>query len=164
MIECWNDIAAQMRDGTPGKHDWSGSPAAATAVVDEAEIEMEESNTPAQDGSVGLERSIEYVQALLRQYVGVLDGTELAAAATDHVNHQIATLRGLVKYGTFKTYSLWWRSPEFDKSAYVDDDVMKGELASIKDLTLEAKINRKTGELDTHLAGWAKKVTTSSAA
>jgi hypothetical protein len=155
MIDYWNDIAAQMRDGTPGKHDWSGSPdTAATAAADDTE---EEPATPAQDGSVGLERAIEHIQTMLHFYLEVLDGTGLAADATDHVNTQIATLRGLVKDGAFTTYSVWWRSPEFDKYAYEDDDPMKEEIGSIKDLTVEAKIDRTTGELDTHLAGWAKK-------
>jgi hypothetical protein len=157
MIEYWNDIAGQIRDGTPGRYNWSGTPDTSTASTsaDSAVSGNEESDTPAQDGSVNLERGIEYVHTLLKLYVEILDGTPLAAKATDHVNKQIDTLRGLVKDGTFKTYSLWWRSPEFADTAWVDDDPMKEQLASIKDLTLEAKIDRKTGELDTHLAGWA---------
>jgi hypothetical protein len=158
MIEYWNDIAGQIRDGTPGKYNWSGTPdtSSTTAAVDSADaVYNEEPDKPAQDGSVGLESGIEYVRVLLNAYVEVLAGTPLAAAATDHVNKQIETLRGLVKDGTFTTYSLWWRSPELHKFAYEDDDPSKEQLASIKDLTLEAKIDRKTGVLETHLAGWA---------
>ncbi|HEV8297568.1 MAG TPA: hypothetical protein VGQ20_09730 [Acidimicrobiales bacterium] len=150
LIEFWNDIARQIRDGTPGKYNWSGEPT--TAAADE----VEEPEPVAQDGSVRLEDRIEYVRVMLQAYVEVIVGTEIAQPAIEHVAKQIDVLRGLVKDGTFKTYSHWWRSAEYAGFAHEDGDPTKEEIASIRDLTLEAKIDRSDGALDTHLAGWAK--------
>jgi len=36
-----------------------------------------------------------------------------------------------------------------------DEDDSNEQIAFVRDLTLEAKIDRGTGSLDTHLAGWA---------
>jgi hypothetical protein len=156
LIEYWNDIAAQIRDGTPGKYNWSGTPDITTTAAGPVDsVDDEEPEKPAQDGSVGLERAIEYIRTLLTAYVEVIAFTELAQPTIEHVNKQVEVLRGLVKDGTFTTYNHWWRSAEFQQFAYEEGDPSKGEIASIKDLTVEAKIDRKTGELDTHLAGWA---------
>ena len=45
-------------------------------------------------------------------------------------------------------------SASYSEVLYDEDDRTE-ELAFVRDLTLEAKIDRATGELDTHLAGGA---------
>jgi hypothetical protein len=148
FVEYWNDIAAQIRDGQGGKYNWS-------AAADAAVVADEEPVTTGQDGSVGLEDRIDYIKTMLEGYVNVLVYTTLAPPTIEHVVKQIEVLRGLVKDRTFTTYDHWWRSAELDLHEYEDDDPTKGETASVKALTVEAKIDRATGVLDTHLAGWA---------
>jgi hypothetical protein len=150
LIEYWKDIAAQIDSGRPGRYDWSG--AATSAAADAAE--SEEIEMPLQDGSVQLDSGIRNVMLLTENYVDAVAATPLAAKAAMHVAKQIETLRGLVQDGTFQTYDHWWRSPSYSEVLY-DEDGKSEEHAFVRDLTLEAKIDRTTGILDLHVAGWA---------
>jgi hypothetical protein len=158
-IEYWNDIAEQI-DGRPGKYDWShGSIVATIPTVEEqqaaAEAEQQEIDIPVQDGSLQFEEQVGRVRMLMDLYADAVAATPLAAKLIDHTWKQVDALRGLVRDGTFATYSHWWRSAAYSEVLYDEDD--RGEeLAYVRDLTLEAKIDRDTGVLDTHLSGWAK--------
>jgi len=153
-IEYWNDIAAQIDSGHPGKYDWSSEPAAA------ATVEAEETEKPAQDGSVQLDDRISYVLMQMELYAEAVAATTLGAKVAIHTAHQIEALRGLVRDGTFATYDHWWRSPSYSEVLYDQDS--NEEVAFVRDLTLEAKIDRTTGVLDLHLAGWATDFKTST--
>ena len=107
---------------------------------------------PIQDGSVYLESRIEGVIVVMEAFADAVSarpplGVELAV----HTAKQIEALRALVKDGTFQTYDHWWRSPSYSKTIYDKNE----EIAFVRDLTLEAKIDRSDGSLDLHLAGWA---------
>ena len=78
----------------------------------------------------------------------------LAAKLIEHTWQQVEKLRGLVTDGTFQTYDHWWRSSSYSEAIYDEDD-RNEQLAFVRDITLEAKIDRTTGVLDIHLAGWA---------
>jgi hypothetical protein len=149
LVEYWKDIAAQI-SGEPGRHNWAG----ATPMSEPGEIEMEPIERPAQDGSVQLEDRIHYVHELMRAFAEAVGSTPLGPKVLTHTTNQIETLRGLVRDGTFSTYDHWWRSLSFGEVIYDPED-RNEELAFVRDLTLEAKIDRTTGVLDTHLAGWA---------
>ena len=150
FIEYWNDIANQIDTGNPGRYDWSNAAAQPDASSDEAEeIEM-----PVQDGSVRLEERVAYVHEQLRPYVDAVAATPLAAKLVDHIWQQVEKLRGLVTDGTFQTYDHWWRSTSYGEAIYDEDD-HNVQLAFVRDMTLEAKIDRTTGVLDLHVAGWA---------
>ena len=157
-IEYWKDIAEQI-DGRPGRYDWShGSivstiPAAEQSQT-ETDVEQEEIDMPVQDGSLRFEERIGNVRMLMDLYAEAVAATPLAAKLIDHTWKQVDALRGLVGDGTFAAYSHWWRSASFSEVLYDDDDRTE-ELAFVRDLTLEARIDRTTGVLDTHLAGWA---------
>ena len=90
----------------------------------------------------------------VRAYVDAVAATPLAAKLIEHTWQQVEKLRGLVHDGTFQTYDHWWRSASYSEVIYDEDD-RNEELAFVRDLTLEAKIDRTTGILDLHLAGWA---------
>jgi hypothetical protein len=162
-IEYWKDIAEQI-DGRPGRYDWShGSVVAtipATAGTQAADTapdtgtEDEEIEMPLQDGSVKFEEQVGYVRTMMDFYAEAVAATPLAAKLIDHTWKQVEALRGLVKDGTFNGYDHWWRSSTYSETIYDEDDRTE-ELAFVRDLTLEAKIDRTTGVLDTHLAGWA---------
>jgi hypothetical protein len=147
-IDYWNDIAAQI-DGKPGRYDWSSATVADPSLSGAEEIEM-----PAQDGSVQLEDRIQYVLMHMELYANAVAATTLGPKVSIHTVKQIEALRALVRDGTFQTYDHWWRSPSFSEVLYDEED-RNEELAFVRDLTLEAKIERATGVLDTHLAGWA---------
>jgi hypothetical protein len=149
LVEYWKDIAAQI-SGEPGRHNWSG----ATPATDPDEIEMEPMERPAQDGSVQLDDRIKYVHILMENYANAVGATTLGPKVLTHTTTQIDALRGLVRDGTFTSYDHWWRSPSFSEVLYDENDAHE-ELAFVRDLTLEAKIDRTTGVLDLHLAGWA---------
>ena len=143
-VEYWKDIANQI-NGEQGTYDWSKA-----EVPDVYEpIEM-----PAQDGSVRLDQNIEYVKLLMGNYAQAVGATPLGPKVIDHTMKQIEALRGLVNDGTFQTYDHWWRSASFSDAIYDEEDKNE-QIAFVRDLTLEAKIDRSTGELDLHLAGWA---------
>ena len=147
-IDYWNDIAAQI-DGKPGRYDWSSA-----TVVDPSEPGADEIEMPAQDGSVQLEDRISYVIILTENYADAVASTTLGAKVAIHAAKQIETLRGLVRDGTFQTYDHWWRSPSYSEVLYDEED-RNEEVAFVRDLTLEAKIDRTTGVLDLQLTGWA---------
>ena len=149
LVEYWKDIAAQI-SGEPGRHNWSG----ATPISDSDENEAEEIEMPAQDGSVQLEDRIQYVLMHMELYANAVAATTLGPKVSVHTVKQIDALRALVRDGTFQTYEHWWRSPSFSEVLYDEED-RNEEVAFVRDLTLEAKIDRATGVLDTHLAGWA---------
>lgn len=156
FIEYWNDIAAQI-DGRSGRYNWSNPTAsAASASTADAESggEQEEIEMPVQDGSVQFEERIGNVRLLMDLYAEAVAATPLAAKLIDHTWKQVDALRGLVRDGTFGAYDHWWRSSSYSEVVYDEDDRTE-ELAFVRDLTLEAKIDRTTGVLDTHLAGWA---------
>ena len=161
-IEYWNDIAEQI-DGRPGKYDWSHGSIVATipavqhpqADAADSGAEQEEIDIPVQDGSLRFEEQVGRVRLLMDLYAEAVAATPLAAKLIDHTWKQVDALRGLVRDGTFATYSHWWRSAAYSEVLYDEDD--RGEeLAFVRDLTLEAKIDRNSGELNTHLSGWAK--------
>jgi hypothetical protein len=170
-IEYWNDIAEQI-DGRPGRYDWSHGSIVGAAPSGEAMVagtvagtgdsqdeggagaEPEEIEMPLQDGSVRLEQQVEYVRTMMSAYADAVASTPLAAKLIDHTWKQVEALRALVKDGTFNTYDHWWRSASYSETIYDEDDRTE-ELAFVRDLTLEAKIDRTTGVLETHLSGWA---------
>jgi hypothetical protein len=158
-IEYWNDIAEQI-DGRPGRYDWShGSIVATIPTAEEQQAanqaEQQEIDIPVQDGSLRFDEQVGRVRLLMDLYAEAVAATPLAAKLIDHTWKQVDALRGLVRDGTFATYSHWWRSAAYSEVLYDEDD--RGEeLAFVRDLTLEAKIDRDSGELDTHLSGWAK--------
>ena len=159
-IEYWKDIAEQI-DGRPGRYDWShGSlvatiPSAAEQQAQAAtEVEQEEIEMPVQDGSVGFEQEVGRVRVLMDAYAEAVAATSLAAKVIDHTWKQVEALRALVKDGTFNTYDHWWRSASYSETIYDKEDRTE-ELAFVRDLTLEAKIDRTTGVLETHLSGFA---------
>lgn len=165
LIENWKDIASQIDSGRPGRYDWSNStqPEAsssvtATAVAHEhaqqEQPEEDEIEMAPQDGSVRFEERVGNVRMLMDLYAEAVASTPLAAELTSHTWTQVDALRGLVRDGTFQTYDHWWRSASYSKVIYDEDDRTE-ELAFVRDLTLEAKIDRSTGVLDVHLAGWA---------
>jgi hypothetical protein len=151
FIEYWNDIADQINTGNPGRYDWSNAAAQPDASSD---LEAEETEMPVQDGSVRFEERVASVHEHLRPYVDAVAATPLAAKLIEHTWQQVETLRGLVSDGTFQTYDHWWRSSSYSEAIYDEDD-RNEQLAFVRDLTLEAKIDRTTGMLDLHLAGWA---------
>jgi hypothetical protein len=158
FIEYWNDIAEQI-DGRPGRYDWShGSIVSTTPATQQAQAdtgaEQEEIEMPVQDGSVRFEERVGNVRMLMDLYAEAVAATPLAAKLIDHTWKQVDALRALVHDGTFGTYDHWWRSSSYSEVLYDEDDRTE-ELAFVRDLTLEAKIDRTTGVLDTHLAGWA---------
>jgi hypothetical protein len=159
-IEYWKDIAEQI-DGRPGRYDWSHGSVVATiptttapTAQDDPGADQEEIEIPVQDGSLQLEERVGNVRMLMELYAEAVAATPLAAKLIDHTWKQVDALRGLVRDGTFVTYDHWWRSTSYSQVLYDDDDRTE-ELAFVRDLTLEAKIDRTTGVLDTHLAGWA---------
>ena len=151
-IEYWKDIAEQI-DGRPGRYDWShgsvvGADSSGDAAIsgsgdsqDDAGAEQEEIEMPLQDGSVRLEQQIEYVRTMMGFYAEAVASTPLAAKLIDHTWKQVEALRTLVKDGTFSTYDHWWRSASYSETIYDEDDRTE-ELAFVRDLTLEAKIDR----------------------
>jgi hypothetical protein len=157
-IEYWKDIAEQI-DGRPGKYDWSHGSIVST-IPDTKEsradtgAEQEEIEMPLQDGSVKFEQGVGHIRAMVEFYAEAVAATPLAAKLIDHTWKQVEALRALVHDGTFNTYDHWWRSASYSEVLYDEDDRTE-ELAFVRDLTLEAKIDRTTGELNTHLAGWA---------
>jgi hypothetical protein len=156
LIEYWKDIAEQI-DGRSGRYDWSNGSFAATAAAQpqaDTGAEQEEIEMPLQDGSVRFEERIGNVRMLMELYAEAVASTPLAAKVIDHTWKQVDALRGLVRDGTFAGYDHWWRSSSFSEVLYDEEDRTE-ELAFVSDLTLEAKIDRTTGVLDTHLAGWA---------
>ncbi len=158
FIEYWNDIAAQI-DGRSGRYNWSNATASTTSASTanaEADtgVEQEEIEMPVQDGSVHFEERIGNVRMLMDLYAEAVAATPLAAKLIDHTWKQVDALRGLVRDGTFGSYDHWWRSSSYSEVLFDEDD-RTDELAFVRDLTLEAKIDRTTGVLDTHLAGWA---------
>lgn len=157
FIEYWKDIAEQI-DGRPGRYDWSHGTVVSAIPADEqpqADIDDEqEIEMPAQDGSVQFEERIGTVRMLMELYAEAVAATPLAAKVIDHTWKQVDALRALVRDGTFQTYDHWWRSASYSEVLYDEDDRTE-ELAFVRDLTLEAKIDRTTGVLDIHLAGWA---------
>jgi hypothetical protein len=108
---------------------------------------------------VQLEDRIAYVLMLMELYVEAVAATTLGAKVAVHTAHQIEALRGLVRDGTFATFDHWWRSPSYNEVLFDEDDHNE-QVAFVRDLTLEAKIDRTTGVLDTHLAGWASDLRT----
>jgi hypothetical protein len=155
-IEYWKDIATQI-DGHAGRYDWSS--AAASSAAADSSADAEEIEMPVQDGSVQLEERINYVHLLMENYSEAVAATPLAAKLTDHTWQQIEALRGLVRDGTFQTFDHWWRSQSYSEAIYDEDDHNE-QVAFVRDLTLEAKIDRTTGALDLHLAGWASDLKT----
>jgi len=163
LIEYWKDIAEQI-DGRPGRYDWShgsivatipsGDQTPATETPADTGAEQEEIEMPLQDGSVQLEQQIGYVRRMMDFYAEAVAATPLAAKLIDHTWKQVDALRALVHDGTFNTFDHWWRSSAYSETIYDEDDRTE-ELAFVRDLTLEAKIDRTTGVLNTHLAGWA---------
>jgi hypothetical protein len=159
-IEYWKDIAEQI-DGRPGRYDWSHGSIVSTIPTKtdtqpqpETGVEQEEIDMPVQDGSVRFEDEVGRVRVLMEAYAEAVEATPLAAKVIDHTWKQVEALRVLVRDGTFNTYDHWWRSSSYSEVLYDEDDRTE-ELAFVSDLTLEAKIDRETGVLDTHLAGWA---------
>lgn len=163
LIEYWKDIAEQI-DGRPGRYDWShGSIVATIPATDQASAtdtqadagaEQEEIEMPLQDGSIKFEEQVGNVRMLMDMYADAVAATPLAAKLIDHTWKQVDALRALVRDGTFNSYDHWWRSSAYSETIYDEDDRTE-ELAFVRDLTLEAKIDRTTGVLTTHLAGWA---------
>jgi hypothetical protein len=156
-IEYWKDIASQINSGRPGRYDWSQAvvaQASAATAVEEEPHEEEQIEIPLQDGSVRFEERIGNIRMLMDLYAEAVAATPLAAELTSHTWTQVDALRGLVRDGTFQTYDHWWRSASYSKVIYDEQDRTE-ELAFVRDLTLEAKIDRETGALDVHLAGWA---------
>jgi hypothetical protein len=149
LVDYWKDIAAQI-SGEQGRHNWSS----ANAISEPGEIEMEPVERPAQDGSVQLQGRIDYVHILMENYADAVAATTLGPKVLTHSVAQIEALRGLVRDGTFTTYDHWWRSPSYSEALYDEED-RNEQVAFVRDLTLEAKIDRATGVLDLHLAGWA---------
>jgi hypothetical protein len=166
FIEYWKDIAEQI-DGRPGRYDWShGSIVATIPVADQshavdtdadAGTEHEEIELPVQDGSLKFDEQVGYVRTMMEFYAEAVAATPLAAKLIDHTWKQVDALRALVQDGTFNTYDHWWRSASYSEAIYDEDDRTE-QLAFVRDLTLEAKIERTTGVLQTHLAGWASDV------
>ncbi len=152
-IEYWKDIAEQI-DGRPGRYDWSHGSVVATIPSTDTGAGDEEIEMPLQDGSVKFEEQVGYVRTMMDFYAEAVASTPLAAKLIDHTWKQVEALRALVKDGTFNGYDHWWRSSAYSETIYDEDDRTE-ELAFVRDLTLEAKIDRTTGVLDTHLAGWA---------
>lgn len=151
FIEYWNDISNQINTGNPGRYDWSN----VVAQPDSSSDEEEEIEMPLQDGSVRFEERVApSVHEHIRPYAEAVAATPLAANLIAHTWHQVDKLRALVRDGTFQTYDHWWRSSSYSEVIYDEDD-RNEELAFVRDLTLEAKIDRQTGILDLHLAGWA---------
>ena len=149
LVEYWKDIAAQI-SGEPGRHNWAG----ATPISEPGEIETEPIET-ARPRRFGATRGPDPIRPdLMEPMPNAVGATPLGPKVLTHTMQQIETLRGLVRDGTFSTYDHWWRSPSFSEVLYDADD-RNEELAFVRDLTLEAKIDRTTGVLDTHLAGWA---------
>src|SRR3954447_7328664 len=144
LVEYWKDIAAQI-SGEAGHHNWSN----ATVANDSEEIEM-----PAQDGSAHLQDRIGYVLILMEEYAKAVGATALGPKVITHTMAQIDKLRELVREGTFQHYDHWWRSESFAETLY-DDGGSNEEIAFVRDLTLEAKIDRTDGTLDIRLSGWA---------
>jgi len=144
LVEYWKDIAAQI-SGEPGHHNWAN----ATVANESEEIEM-----PAQDGSVQLEERIGYALILMEEFAKAVGATALGPKVVTHTMKQIESLRELVRDGTFQRYDHWWRSESFAETIY-DEGGSHEEIAFVRDLTLEAKIDRKDGVLDIRLSGWA---------
>jgi len=144
LVAYWKDIAAQI-SGEPGHHNWSN----ATVADSNEEIEM-----PAQDGSFQLEDRISYVLVVMEEFSKAVGATQLGPKVVTHTMKQIDKLRELVRDGTFQRYDHWWRSESFAETIY-DDDGSHEEIAFVRDLTLEAKIDRKDATLDVQLVGWA---------
>jgi hypothetical protein len=144
LVVYWKDIAAQI-SGEPGHHNWSN----ATVADSNEEIEM-----PAQDGSFQLEDRISYVLVVMEEFSKAVGATQLGPKVVTHTMKQIDKLRELVRDGTFQRYDHWWRSESFAETIY-DDDGSHEEIAFVRDLTLEAKIDRKDATLDVQLVGWA---------
>jgi hypothetical protein len=150
FIEYWNDISHQIDTGEPGKYDWSNAAVQRDATSDEPEeIEM-----PVQDGSVHLEEGIAALHDQIQPFVEAVALTPLAAKLIAHIWEQVEKLRGLVADGTFQTYDHWWRSSSYSESIYDEGDGNE-QLAFVRDVTLEAKIDRSTGVLDLFVSGWA---------
>jgi len=145
LVAYWKDIAAQI-SGEPGRHNWSN---AAVPGAESEEIEM-----PVQDGSAQLEDRIGYIRIEMENYARAVVMTVLGAKVVTHTTAQIDKLRDLVRDGTFQRYDHWWRSESFSETVY-DESGSNQEVAFVRDLTLEAKIDRSTGVLDAQLSGWA---------
>ena len=144
LVAYWKDIAAQI-SGEPGRINWSN---ATVADAESEEIEM-----PAQDGSVQLEDRIAYVHIEMENYTRAVAMTVLGAKVVAHTSTQIDKMRELVRDGTFQRYDHWWRSDSFSETVYAEGS--NTEVAFVRDLTLEAKIDRASGVLNAQLSGWA---------
>jgi hypothetical protein len=111
---------------------------------------------------VHLEQAIEHVKVLAEEFAKPVIMTELGWKVIQHTGQQIEVLRGLVRDGTFRTYDHWWRSASLNDAVWDDDDKDK-QVAWVRDLSLEAKIDRTTGVLDTYLTGWTRNLLTDEA-
>jgi hypothetical protein len=152
-IEYWNDIAAQI-DGIPGRHDWSS---VAQVSMESGEEAADQIEMPVQDGSLQLEDRINQVHIMMESFAMAVGATSLGPKVLTHTATQIDALRELVRGGTFQTDDQWWRSPSFSESLY-DESNSSEETAFVRDLALEAKIDRSTGVLDAHLSGFARDI------
>jgi hypothetical protein len=158
-VEYWKDIADQIQHGRAGRWDWSNPPTGATGIdPDLIELEyeevVEEPEPVPQDGSARLEEKLGHITVVMDGLAWAVAGTGLDGQLVGHTLAQIGVLRGLVRDGTFRTYDHWWRSAALSDAIWDPDDEGQ-QLAFIRDVTVEARIDRSTGELDTHLAGWA---------
>ena len=158
-IEYWKDIAEQI-DGRPGAT--TGRTAASSTTSATAGTAGGASGVRARKRSRCRSRtdrcssrsSVGYVRTMMDFYAEAVAATPLAAKLIDHTWKQVEALRGSVKDGTFNSYDHWWRSSSYSEAIYDEDDRTE-ELAFVRDLTLEAKIDRTTACSITHLAGWA---------
>jgi hypothetical protein len=163
-VAYWNDIAAQIDSGQAGRWDWSNPPTSVTGI-DPNLIEIEgepgegEDGPIPKDGSYGLEQGLEYVKVLTEEFARPVITTDLGWKVIQHISEQIEVLRGLVRDGTFLTYHHWWRSASLNDSTWDTEDPDK-QVAWVRDLSLEAKIDPTSGVLVIYVTGWTRDLLT----
>ena len=156
-IEYWNDIAEQI-DGRPGKYDWShGSIVATIPAVEHPRLCRRLRSRAGRDRHPRPGRLVA-VRGAGRKGA-VADGSLRRGrrrhpvggqADRPHLEAGRRVARPRSRRDPFATYSHWWRSAAYSEVLYDEDD--RGEeLAFVRDLTLEAKIDRNTGVLHTPL-------------
>lgn len=149
LIDYWTDIRNQLRDGPPGKYDWSNFAPTTAAPYRRADSGSPDEPDPVTPDATDAIAAIRRTRDTL---VEIFNGTDLAAKISHHIDTQIGELVRVNGEGGLGGGQPWQSVPFSATAPDPDSD----EPYFIHDLVVHATLDSTTFTLEGRVTGTAK--------
>lgn len=147
LVDYWNDIRNQIRDGPPGKYDWTSFAPTSAAEYRRKDGENPDEPDPVTPDVTDAIAAIRHARDML---VEIFDGTDLAARVSQHIDKEVGELVRVNGEGGLTAGGLWKSEP---LTASVPNPDGSDEPYFIRDLVVQAKLDSLTFTIDGGVTG-----------